>query len=324
MKIQQKRTAVIFLKNIKLEEQPDPTTTPTPPTSLPIRLHVLVIGGDSANGGSAKVEELGPDRIALSDLPQARWGHSAFLLYRSFEVLVCGGKSLDYRPQFQRSCISYMSFTFTGKWTQSRAQLAHPRVKAIPVTMPSGDLYILGGIYSPTSSEIFRDSSSTWTTGPTLPFHLHSACATTINQTSFVAIGGGSDQRSVAVYNTQTTKWSYWPKLAEGRQGHSCAKFSGKMIVAGGYSHDQFAYATTTILIDLGTGSAAAGPTMNLARAYFSMESLPDRVLAIGGSTNNGYTNTTEQLTGVGFSWTFNSSLALTTPGSLFATLLLQ
>ena len=309
------------LKYVEVTTAPPPTTTVPP---LPIRPHVLAIGGDSATGASAAVEELGPDQVSLSNLPEARWGHSAFVLYGSHEVLVCGGKSRDYRPQFMKSCISYKSFTFSGTWRAFGQPMNYPRHYAIPVTMPSGDLYILGGVYSSTTSEILRRGSSTWTNGATLPFPIYSACAIAINETSFVTIGGDWDRKKVNIFNVRTRSWSSWPDLAEGRQGHSCVKSSGKIVVAGGYSFNTFEYTRSTLLIDLATGRAVAGPSMNVARAYFSMEHLPDdRALVIGGVTNSGYTNSTEELASLSTPWSLNSSLAMATGKAIFATVVL-
>ena len=319
----EKKDCCHCLKNIE-----NPTTPPDRSTNapLPIRPHVLAIGGDSATGASATVEELGPDQISLSNLPSARWGHSAFLLYQSFEVLVCGGKSRDYRPQLMQSCITYRSYTFARTWRANTiGQLKHPRFYSASVTMPapSGDLYILGGVYSASSSEILRRGSSTWTTGPVLRSPLYSACAAPINETYFVTIGGDWDHKKVDMYNTRTMSWSSWPDLAEGRQGHSCSQCNGKIVVAGGYSSNE--YTSTTLIIDVTTGQAVAGPTMNVARAYFSMECLPGgQVLVMGGVTNDGYTNTTEQwATSLSAPWSVNSSLAMATGKTLFATVVL-
>ena len=153
--------------------------------------------------------------------------------------------------------------------------------------MPSGDIYILGGEYSPDTSDVLRPGNQTWTSGPKLDHPHNKGCAVDINATSFVTIGGDVE-REINLYNTETGLWSQpWPKLPEGRRGHSCARVhQDKVVVAGGYLYATSQKITgTTLIIDIKTGEAIPGTSMNEARTYFSMHGFDNGlVVAIGGN----------------------------------------
>ena len=133
--------------------------------------------------------------------------------------------------------------------------LNQPRIFASEVKMPSGQVFLLGGWYSERTSEVLQPGDSSWSRGPHLPHPLDSACALPINDTTFVAIGGGMYHTKVISYNTKWELWNdKWPLLDEGRRGHSCAKLGSNLMVAGGYSYSNFDYSDSTIIINAISG----------------------------------------------------------------------
>ena len=103
--------------------------------------------------------------------------------------------------------------------------------------MDSGDIYVLGGSYSPTTSDVLYMGSDNWVEGPNLTRNafIFKACAATINSTHFLTVGGGIFYNQVSVFNTVTKTWSDWPNLHDRRRGHNCARLGENIVVAGGY-----------------------------------------------------------------------------------------
>ena len=227
------------------------TTTTTTTTKTTAYLGtVLVIGGDTSKGATSSVETLLGEPI-VSELPRIRWGHVAFVLPGS-QIVVCGGKGQHHNIALSKTCIFLPPQT--SSWS-NHSRLNQPRIYASEVTMPSGQVFLLGGWYSERTSEVLLPGNSTWSRGPHLPHPLDSACALPINETTFVAIGGGMYHTKVISYNTRWELWNDdWPQLAEGRRGHSCARFGSNLMVAGGYSYSNFDYSDSTIIIDAITG----------------------------------------------------------------------
>ena len=172
----------------------------------------------------------------VSELPRIRWGHVAFVLFES-QVVVCGGKGQHHNIAVSKACISLATHEDTATW-KNHSTLVQPRIYASEVKMPSGQVFLLGGWYSERTSEILNPGNSIWMKGPHLPHPLDSACALPLNDSSFVAIGGGMYHTKVISYDIKMEMWNDdWPQLAEGRRGHSCARIGSNFMVAGGYSY---------------------------------------------------------------------------------------
>jgi len=306
------------------------------PTEKPYS-NIIALGGDTVNGPTKVVEMLGKDNNTFHELPTARLGHSAFVHPGTKDVLVCGGKGRNHGTDTFRDCIAHNS-----NWAE-HSTLIEPRMHASTVVMKSGDVYILGGEFSPDTSDVLRSGSKTWTRGPKLDHPTYMACATDINATSFVTIGGGVEENDVSLYNTQTGSWSKpWPKLTEGRRGHSCVRVHEHIIVAGGYLYGAHQNTRTTVLIDIYTGKAYASLWMNEARSFFTMHGFDtDKgiVVAVGGNVPRqeddnaegavptGFSNTIEvwnmsMSTSIG--WTYEPDFKLSTGTGHFATVVFE
>ena len=146
-------------------------------------------------------------------------------------------------------------FSLSSSW-RKHSDLTQPRIYASTVTMPSGEVYLLGGWYSDLTSEVLlQPGASTWSQGPDLPDPLDSACALPLDETTFVTIGGGRRHSSVSKYDTVTKMWDHtWPNLPEGRRSHSCARLGSNLVVAGGFSFKTFQYTDSTLTINAVTG----------------------------------------------------------------------
>ena len=172
--------------------------------------------------------------------------------------------------------------------------------------------------------EVLRAGSSTWSQGPYLPDRLDSACALPLDDTTFLTIGAGIHHSAVSKFDTVTEKWDYtWPQLPEGRRGHSCARLGSILLVAGGFSYKTSEYTDSTLTIDAVTGTLSFAAKMNSPHAYFSLLTMGETVLAIGGVTNVDYTAEVEVFSNTTKSWS-QSNLTLNTARSSFATLFIQ
>merc|ERR1712112_708468 len=307
--------------------------TPEPREVKPYA-YLIALGGNTVNGTTKVVEKLrSEDNETFQELPTVRFGHSAFVHPVTKDVLVCGGKGKNHGTDTLRDCIA-QDHTLKSNWS-FHSTLTEPRNHASTVVMESGDVYILGGSFSPDTSDVLRSDSKNWTVGPKLDHPTFSACATDINATSFVTIGGGVSEKDISVYNTVTKSWSKpWPQLTKGRRGHSCVRVNDKVIVAGGYLYSEHQYTATTLTIDINTGKIYAGKSMNEARSFFKMHGF-DRekiIIAVGGkvpqkSDNNteGFSNTMEvwdMSTSIG--WIYEKDFELMTGTSDLATVVLE
>jgi len=222
---------------------------------------------------------------------------------------------MHHDPTYLQKCLIYVNST----WVE-HSQFSRPRHYAVTVTMDSGDIYVLGGSYSPTTSDVLYKGSDNWSAGPRLgkDSFIFKACATSINATHFVTIGGGIFYNMVDVFDTITNTWRQWPKLTKSRRAHNCALLGDKVVVAGGYLFGDQDYTSSSVLIDVHTGEATAGGEMVMRRAYYSVQVIEGIMYAIGGSTFH-HEETVEKLTDLSLNWT-TSDLALVTGRSTFAT----
>ena len=93
-------------------------------------------------------------------------------------------------PRFLQTCLNFNYTRFT--WTE-HSKLIYPRHFAADVTMESGDIYVIGGSYAATTTEVLRKGATSWSRASDLPMDnfLVKACAAVVNSTHLVAVGGG-------------------------------------------------------------------------------------------------------------------------------------
>jgi len=279
---------------------------------------LIAIGGDTLWGPTETIEVVGEGEgsdVSYTSLPAARWGHVAVNLPHSSKFLVCGGKGMHHDPTNLQTCLIHDNSTWV-----LHSRFRRPRHYAVTVTMDSGDIYVLGGSYSPTTSDVLYIDSDNWSQGPNLPrgSFIFKACAASINSTHFLTVGGGIFYNQVSVFNTVTNTWVEWPSLHDRRRGHNCAKLGEFIVVAGGYLFGEQDYTSSSVLIDINTGVEYPGGEMLRRRAYYSVQVLHGILYAIGGSTFH-HESTVGMLVDPMDSWT-SSELNLVTGRSTFAT----
>ena len=305
-------TALLVVLPIITTTTTTTTTSTTTTTTTPIPLPCLIaIGGDTRFGPTATVEVVGGGEgsdVSYTNLTAARWGHVAVNLPNSSKFLVCGGKGMHHDPANLQTCLVLED----SIWVV-HSRFRRPRHYAATVTMDSGDIYVLGGSYSPTTSDVLYMGSDNWTPGPKLArkSFIFKACAASINSTHFLTVGGGIFYNQVSVFNTVTKTWVEWPTLHDRRRGHNCARLGEFIVVAGGYLFGDQDYTSSTVLLDISTGIEYPGGEMLKRRAYYSVQVLHGILYAIGGSTFH-HETTVERLTGPHEYWT-TSDLDLVT-----------
>ena len=291
----------------------------------PSRLSLVVIGGDTKNDATASVEKEGEEPSSIPDLPNARWGHSAFVLPDTSDILVCGGYGVHHKSTHAHKCDQYNS---TTGWVADKValDLKHPRVHASSVVMESGDIILMGGEYSLITTEVLKRGAAAWEDYLTLKYGISGACAVTTDSHSFVVIGGGWYHDKISVYSTLTSNWTKdWTSLDKGRKGHGCARIGKQVVIAGGYSFEFNRYFGHTKIMDVDTGAVTSSIVMTYARAFFSMQVVHGGILAIGGRTNNDsdpFTATAEKWIPEKDEWVV-SKIEMDTPRSAFATVLI-
>merc|ERR1712025_729524 len=129
--------------------------------------NLIALGGNTVNGTTKVVEKLqSGGNETFRELPTVRFGHSAFVHPFTNDVLVCGGKGKNHGTDTLRDCIAQGNAN-NSQWS-SHSTLTEPRDHASTVVMESGDVYILGGMFSPDTSDVLRFDSKNWTVGPKL------------------------------------------------------------------------------------------------------------------------------------------------------------
>ena len=75
------------------------------------------------------------------------------------------------------------------------------------MTMESGDIYVIGGSYAATTTEVLALGAAALTQGPDLPQgnFIVKACAAVVNSTHLVTVGGGIFYTQVTPLSTITT-----------------------------------------------------------------------------------------------------------------------
>merc|ERR1712025_1279268 len=145
----------------ELTQEPKKNVTTRPYANL------IALGGNTVNGTTKVVEKLqSGGNETFRELPTVRFGHSAFVHPFTNDVLVCGGKGKNHGTDTLRDCIAQGNAN-NSQWS-SHSTLTEPRDHASTVVMESGDVYILGGVFSPDTSDVLRSKSKNWTVGPKL------------------------------------------------------------------------------------------------------------------------------------------------------------
>ena len=126
---------------------------------------------------------------------------------------------------------------------------------------------------------------------------LSNGCALNINDTHIAVIGGvggHNNGNKVIVFNILSQKWTFWNNLGHRPWGHKCIITEQGILVSGGWSDDK-EITNNTVLIDLATGNNRYVGPLNTPRRMFGLVRHEGIILAVGGDTPDGLTNTIEK-----------------------------
>ena len=172
--------------------------------------------------------------------------------------------------------------------------------------------YIFGGM----GWEWLPNGESTWIDGGMIPnYDFEEGCGVAISDEELVLIGGKRSKHVIQKFNVKDHSWQEIDgPLIQEKYGHSCIKLNNTIIVSGGRK-SYSGYINSTELIDVETLSARPGPEMNVVRAFHRLvlAHINDelKVLAVGGYSNHGYTDTIELWDPESESWTLSSDMTL-------------
>ena len=172
----------------------------------------FVITGGDERYPEMKVEVFNPQSgrsCPLPDLPRGMSGHTHC-------HLVC----------LYRSCLQVSS---RGSFSPASVRLLHTRYGHLCWSLPggAGEVMLLGGEYSPTTTEIVSADGSSTRPSWDLQYQTRSACGVEVGDTFIVTGGWDTDNRDKALslrYNSQGVS-ELLPSLTVSRLGHACASY---------------------------------------------------------------------------------------------------
>merc|ERR1719342_1888528 len=186
-------------------------------------LAILVTGG---SGATTSAEVLFTNGSSICELPAMSQSKS---VHTQSGLTACGGCCSDTKG---RSCIKFED----GSWTTLTDNLMERREDHSSWITPDGDILLIGGEYSLTTTEIVYQNGTSIRSFD-LKYDTKYACSIELPE-MFILIGGTYTRTTVSRYST-----SGWmedlPKLNEGRRSHGCGYFYNDdmqrvFLVAGG------------------------------------------------------------------------------------------
>merc|ERR1711973_933666 len=204
-------------------------------------------------------------------MPQSKYYHT------QSSLAACGGVYSDTR----RNCIKFED----GSWTTLTDNLVEKREYHSSWITPDGDILLIGGDYSRTTTEIVYQNGTSIRSFD-LKYDIEDACSIELPE-MFILTGGVDTLTTVSRYST-----SGWmedlPELNEGRSLHGCGYyFNGDMervfLVAGGSNKDSVDISSTETLVEGGTTWNFQKPLPSERKALRGV-SLVDRVIMTGGT----------------------------------------
>jgi len=227
-------------------------------------LAILVTGGSGMSGEVLFTN--GSSICELPPMPQYKDSHT------QSGLTACGGEVIGT----ERSCIKFED----GSWTTLTDNLVEQRRSHSSWINPDGDILLIGGYDSLTTTEIvYQDGTSIRSFD--LKYNTKYACSIELPE-MFILTGGFDTLTTVSRYST-----SGWmedlPELNEGRRGHGCGYFYNDdmqrvFLVAGGSSY----LSSTETLVEGGQAWNFQQPLPSGRRGIKGI-SLPNTVIMTGG-----------------------------------------
>ncbi len=268
-----------------------------------------VTGRDSNSVTYSNVLAISPTSSTLTqtlsiEYFEGRRGGNVSILLDDGRLFIAGGCHL-INGQWYAITKTY-DFTL-DTWT-SHPNMSRPKCHAAYLKLADGKILVAGGLTSSSTStnsvEIFDPTTNTWSTTYPMGTSRAYATATLLTSGKVLVTGGYVNTNSAAnthstteIYDPATQVWITGPAMNSKRQNHSAVKLSnGTVLIAGGSTAPTTATNTSDVFTPSGNqGSIAAGPTMAVSRADFSLIRLDpaesptgaESVLAIAGYNGN-------------------------------------
>jgi len=242
---------------------------------------ILVTGGVGTSTSAEVLFTNGSSVCELPPLPDFKYSHT------QSGLTACGGDNWPGSgSNTSRSCIKFEA----GSWTTLTDNLVEERDDQSSWVTPDGDILLIGGFDSETTTEIVYQNGTSIRSFD-LKYKTERACSIELPE-MFILTGGFYRRDYVSetrVSRYTTSGWmEYLPELNQGRMDHGCGYFYNDdmqrvFLVAGGYDDDVDELSSTETLVEGGQAWSFQQPLPS-RRGFLSGISLPDTVLMIGGS----------------------------------------
>lgn len=220
------------------------------------------------------LEPLGGKWAVTSDLPLARWDHSAIPL-KDGRVLVAGG--IAERVSATADCRLYDPAT--GTWTAT-GSLNIARSTRLAVRLNDGRVLIAKGSPGDTA-ELYDPVTGKWTDTGSLTHSLGDAL--TLLQDGRVLMTGGFSQ----IYEPETGKWSLTAPAQVERIHHTATLLAdGKVLVAGGW-HPNGDTLSSAELYDPAANTWVYTGSLSRTRSNDVAALLPDGTVLVAGGAED-------------------------------------
>jgi N-acetylneuraminic acid mutarotase len=254
---------------------------------------VLVAGG----GSSELYDPVSGTWTVSGQMNASRSGHTATLMTNGM-VLVAGGD-----VSFQSVLSSAELYNpGTGTWTPT-GSMTSARDNHTATLLNNGLVLVAGGapddVLSTTTAEVYNPVSGTWTATTSMHDARGEHTATLLPNGKVLVAGGYTfnppvvytgpySLQSAEVYDPNNGTWSWTGSLTTGRRSHTAALLAdGKVLVVGGFGHDNYDGLSTAELYDPASGTWSVPGILATARYFHAATLLASGQLLITGGINN-------------------------------------
>ena len=227
---------------------------------------VIVAGGYNNSGAhydSAELYSAG-NFTPAGTINTARFDHIGVTLPGNRVLLGAGTNA------FTGALASIELYTAGIGWSAASAltSMSQPRLLVSGAALQNGDVVFIGGYndtdFALASSETYRPSTNTWTTGSGTLLHArYHAVAATLSNGQVLVVGGedgNGNYRDAELYDPTSTQFSDFCGMSEASAyGHTVTALSGsEVMVAGGHGYKPSRILNATSIFDL---TVDGGPT---------------------------------------------------------------
>jgi len=255
----------------------------------PVKDKFLIVGGDNRNYVPETVT-LDSATFEAEQITAHLNVYSAVGFSTDLGPTICGGV-ID--NQFDKKCFTLTNGT---TWTNS-FNLNTSRYVASYIPISASKVLVIGGQDENWNTLNTMEMVNTGSMGSTveennLPFKFADGCATIVNETHGLLIGGRQDERiSSKTYfiNLLTLETYLGPELKQNRSSFGCATTDNKKVYISGGWDDWLNPLASTEILDLTkpNPSWTSGPDLPTAAQGLSLVESANGVLAIGGRDEN-------------------------------------